>query len=189
MLAGIHKLLDEADAVITWNGQRFDIPTLQTEFLLHKLGPPSPYKHIDLLRVSKSSFRFPSNKMDYVAQRLGHAGKIETGGMKLWKGCMSGDPESWATMEQYNRADIRVLRECYDDLRPWIRVHPNAGLHDEPGLPVCPNCGSGNLQRRGYAYTALNKYARYRCECGKWCREAASELPKEDRANIMRPVN
>jgi uncharacterized protein YprB with RNaseH-like and TPR domain len=28
MLQGIHKLLDEADAVIHYNGARFDIPTL-----------------------------------------------------------------------------------------------------------------------------------------------------------------
>ncbi len=35
MLAGIHKLLDEADAVIHYNGKRFDIPSLNKEFLLH----------------------------------------------------------------------------------------------------------------------------------------------------------
>ena len=71
MLKGIYDLLNAADAVIHYNGTKFDIPTLNKEFLLHHYAPPSPYKQIDLLRVARSQFRFPSNKLDYVAQRLG----------------------------------------------------------------------------------------------------------------------
>ena len=71
MLEGIHKLLDEADAVIHYNGRRFDIPSLNKEFLLHGMFPPAPFKEIDLLTVAKSRFRFVSNKLDYVAQSLG----------------------------------------------------------------------------------------------------------------------
>ena len=44
MIKGIHKLLDECDAVIHYNGSKFDIPTLNKEFLLHGLHPPAPYK-------------------------------------------------------------------------------------------------------------------------------------------------
>ena len=33
MLQGIHKLLDEADAVIHYNGKRFDIPSLNISCL------------------------------------------------------------------------------------------------------------------------------------------------------------
>ncbi len=44
MLEGIHKLLDEADAVIHYNGKRFDIPSLNKEFLLHGMFPPAPFK-------------------------------------------------------------------------------------------------------------------------------------------------
>ncbi len=48
MLKGIHGLLNEADAVVHYNGTKFDIPTLNKEFLLHSYNPPSPYKQIDL---------------------------------------------------------------------------------------------------------------------------------------------
>src|SRR5665647_1359531 len=48
MLLGIHKLLTEADAVITYNGISFDMTELNREFLLHKMTPPAPYKNIDL---------------------------------------------------------------------------------------------------------------------------------------------
>ena len=42
MLKGIYDLLDDADAVIHYNGTKFDIPTLNKEFLLHNYAPPSP---------------------------------------------------------------------------------------------------------------------------------------------------
>ena len=46
MLKGIYKLLDEADAVVHYNGKKFDIPTLNGEFLKCGFKPPSPYKQI-----------------------------------------------------------------------------------------------------------------------------------------------
>lgn len=187
MIDGAHKLLSEADAVIHYNGQSFDIPTLNAEFLFHGLKPPAPYKQIDLYRVVRSELRVPSKKLDYIAKRLGRSGKVQTRGMEMWKGCLNGDAQSQDEMERYNRGDIHELEAIYESLRPWVRNHPNHGLYDEPGLPVCPKCGSGHLQRRGYAYTPLNKFARYRCnKCGAWSRESITELPKEDRANIMR---
>lgn len=187
MLQGVHKLLSEADAVITYNGRSFDLPTLTAEFLFNRMTPPAPYKQIDLYRVVKSEIRVPSKKLDYIAKRLGYEGKVENRGMDLWRGCMKGDKDCWDEMERYNKRDVTELEKVYYDLRPWIRVHPNHGLYDEPGLPVCPSCGSGHLQRRGFSRTMVNKYARYQCtECGAWSKEATSEFPKEDRQNIMR---
>ena len=84
MLEGIHSLLDEADAVCHYNGTKFDMPTLNKEFLVHRMTPPPPMKQIDLLRVVKSQFRFPSNKLDYVAQRLGLGKKKDHEGHTLW---------------------------------------------------------------------------------------------------------
>ena len=189
MLRRIHKLLDECDAVIHYNGKSFDIPTLNKEFIVHEMPPPAPYKQVDLCQVAKSTFRFPSNKLAYIAKALGVVEKKQTRGHELWVGCMAGDKDCWGEMEEYNRGDVITLEEVYERMRPWVRVHPNAGLHDEPGIPVCPSCGSGNLNRRGYAYTAVSKYARWQCkDCGTWTRESHQELPKEDRQLIMRRV-
>lgn len=187
MLRGVHELLSEADAVVHYNGRSFDIPTLNAEFFEQGMSPPAPYKQVDLYRVVKSEFRVPSKKMDFMAELAGVERKVENRGMEMWKGCMNDDAASWLEMEEYNRGDIATLRGLYERMRPWIRNHPNHGLYDEPGLPVCTNCGSGHLQRRGFARTTTNKFARYQCrDCGAWCRESLSELPKEDRQNIMR---
>ena len=38
MLTNMHKLLEKADAVVHYNGKKFDIPTLNREFLLYNLS-------------------------------------------------------------------------------------------------------------------------------------------------------
>ena len=42
------ELLDEAEAVVHYNGNNFDIPRLNAEFLRYRMGPPSPAHQIDL---------------------------------------------------------------------------------------------------------------------------------------------
>lgn len=190
MLKRIHALIDEADVVVHYNGTKFDVPTLNKEFIVHGMTPPSPYKQVDLLRTARGQFRFPSNKLDYIGQALGLGAKLKHTGHELWTKCMAKDPAAWEEMEAYNRQDVVLLEMVYDRLTPWIRNHPNHGVYDEPGIPVCPNCGGHHLQRRGFARTVANKYARYQCTaCGTWTREPISELKKEDRSIIMRKDN
>jgi uncharacterized protein YprB with RNaseH-like and TPR domain len=167
MLKGIHGLLNEADAVVHYNGTKFDIPTLNKEFLLHRFNPPSPYKQIDLLRVVRSQFRFPSNKLDYVAQRLGLGKKQSHEGHELWVKCMNGDKNAWQRMADYNIQDVVLLEDLYTTLLPWIKNHPNKNLHSDN--PCCPTCGDVHLQKRGTAISTTGTYQRYQCKsCGSW---------------------
>jgi uncharacterized protein YprB with RNaseH-like and TPR domain len=69
-------LLDEADAVIHYNGNNFDIPRLNTEFLKYRLGPPSPSHHIDLYRTVAQNFRVLSRSMNHMLHILGMESKI-----------------------------------------------------------------------------------------------------------------
>lgn len=173
MLKTAHKLLDEADVIISYNGKKFDLPTLNKEFIKVGLKPPSPYKQIDLLRTARSEFRFTSNKLDYVAKFLGLEGKLQHKGHLLWKECMNGNDEAWATMEEYNKQDVSQLEEVYNILLPWIKHHPNTGLYNNTSSDAkCPTCGGTHLIRRGYSYTALSKFQRFQCkDCGAWNRD------------------
>lgn len=179
MLLKIWDLLDQADAVVHYNGTKFDIPTLNKEFLLYGLTPPSPYKHIDLLRVARNQFKFPSNKLDYVANALGLGKKTKHIGHELWIKCMVNDPEAWKMMEEYNKNDVTLLEQVYGKLVPWIKNHANYSLHsDNPS--VCPNCGGNHYQNRGFYYTHNCKYQRHKClGCGTWFRSIKS-IPKEE---------
>ena len=76
MLLRLYKLLDEADAVIHYNGSKFDVPVVNKEFLLQGWNPPSSYQQIDLLKTARQRFKFPSNKLDYVANALGFGKKF-----------------------------------------------------------------------------------------------------------------
>jgi len=187
MLEGIHSLLEKADAVIHFNGTKFDIPVLKAEFLEFGFDPPKPFKEIDLYRTVRGQFRFASNKLAYVSEKLLGVGKEDTGGMELWTACMAGDKKAWKKMEKYNKQDVKLLEPLYAALRPWILTHPNEGLYLDRDVLTCRNCGSEHLQKRGFAYTTVGKYQQYQCmDCGKWSRGGQLLNTIEERRNLTR---
>lgn len=171
MVKEMHSLLSEADAIITYNGNKFDLPTMNREFVSFGIDPPEPYKSIDLYRTVRKQFRFVSNKLDYVCQQLGLGSKVEHTGMQLWKDCMDGCPKAWKLMERYNKRDVTILESLYEKLLPWIDTHPHHALYLDDDAPICRNCGSDRIIKEGYAYTNLGKYQQYSCKtCGRWGR-------------------
>lgn len=170
--AHLWEALDRADAVITYNGKKFDIPRINTELIESGWGPYSPFAHIDLYQTTRKVFGFPSNKLDYVAGRLLDSHKVTHSGHDLWVACMMKDPEAWALMEEYNKQDVVLTEQLYTKLRPWIPGHPNVLLYDEnPGQLSCPVCG-GRIHRRGERQLATGIYERYQCtECFAWSKK------------------
>lgn len=171
MVAAAHKLLTEADVVVHYNGTKFDIPWLQSEMVRAGMTKPAPFVQVDLCNVVKQQFRFPSNKLEYVASELLGEGKAPTGGHHTWIGCMKGDRESWRRMKEYNMADVLLTERLYHRLKPWVANLPNPALYGDamPGEVTCPQCGSNNLIKRGLAYTKLSAYPRFSCQsCGRW---------------------
>lgn len=160
----VYELLDEADATVTYNGDSFDLPTLNKDFLLAGYPPPSPYRSIDIYKDVKRRFRFPSNKLAYVAKRLGVGEKLDHEGHELWVKVMAGDKKAQAKMTKYCKQDVTILEGVHDKILPWIADYPNRALYS--GL-LCVRCTSGVLQRRGFSYTQTGKYQVYRCtSCG-----------------------
>lgn len=177
MLKGIHKLLDEADVVVHYNGRKFDVPTLNKEFLLNGMNPPAPYKQVDMLQVARGAFRFQSNKLDHVAKQLGLGHKVTHEGFELWVKCMAGDNAAWKRMKKYNMHDVVLLEKVYQKMLPWIKGHPNRSAHD--GVESCTRCGGRKLQRRGEGRNASGTYARFQCvDCGGWSSGAVTKRVK-----------
>ena len=174
MVESIWEMMDEADEVVGWNSNRFDVPHLNTEFLKMGLGPPSPYKKVDLMRTVKSVFKFPSNKLDYISQVMGFGQKVAHEGFPLWVACMEGDEEAWDKMREYNEHDVILTEQHYNKLLPWITTGVNRSA--VKGGHVCPNCGSDHLHSRGNTTTLLLTYKRYQCQaCGSWSRAKVAE--------------
>jgi DNA polymerase elongation subunit (family B) len=165
----IHELIEEADAVVTYNGMAFDIKHLHREFIEAGLPPPEPHKDLDLVKTVRSRFKYPSNKLDYVASRLLDEKKDEAGkNYKLWLDCMLGDADAWADMKRYNIQDVLLTEKLYFKLRGWIKNHPNHGLYVEDSEnPVCRNCGGTHIHRKGIEATNVRAYQRFKCQdCG-----------------------
>ena len=175
MIKHAHRMLDEADIVITYNGINFDIKHFQREFVLAGLNPPSPFKNIDLLRVVKSQFRFVSNKLQHVSDQLGIGQKTPHTGHELWVKCLEGDEKSWALMKKYNIQDVHLTQRLYDRLGSWIKDHPSYALYT--GIEHSwPRCGGTRIQKRGLAYTTTGSYQRYQCrDCGGWSKGKSQE--------------
>lgn len=170
MVQSAWALLDEADALVTYNGDKFDIPHLNREFLEAGLLPPAPYASIDLIKTVRRQFKNASNKLDWVVQRLGLGAKTSHPGFQLWLDCMAGLPSAWALMKRYNCQDVRITSKLYKKLLPWIMSHPNVSLH-EGNTSGCKNCGSFKYTLEGNAYTSMGVFKRMRCkDCGKWRR-------------------
>jgi len=168
----IWRLLDEADIVVTHNGNSFDLKWLNTIFIKNHLPPVGQYKSVDTCLEVKKNFRFISNKLDFVVKKLDLGYKINTGGFELWRDCMKGDLVAWKKMTTYCEHDVRILERLYSAIRPFIKTHPNLNLYRKDGVIGCPNCGSKQLVKKGWQYTQLSKYQRLICtNCGRKTRD------------------
>lgn len=184
MLQNIHKLLDEADVVIGYNLDSFDLKILNKEFALQGWAAPAPYKTIDLLKVVKKRFRFTSNKLDYVAQQFKLGKKTKHAGHELWLSCMNKKAvdyhEAWDKMEEYNVQDVVLTEALYERVKGWIHNAPSHSAHEN--AHVCPNCGGVHVQKRGTYLAASLRYQRFQCNtCGAWSRGVKALEPRGDR--------
>jgi DNA polymerase elongation subunit (family B) len=168
LVTKLHALMNEADVIIGHNSDSFDIKKTNARLIANGLPPPAPYKTIDTKKVAKRYFNFNSNKLSDLGIYLGLGDKLDTGGFKLWLGCMKGDAASWKKMVLYNKQDVLLLEDVYLTMLPWITNHPNRALIEGIDL-ACPNCSAEALIRRGFGYNRTSKYQRLQCtSCGAW---------------------
>ncbi len=174
MLRELHNLLNEADVVIHYNGDSHDMPIINTELIKAGYLPPSPYRSVDLYKTVRHKFKFTSGKLEYVLKELGLPEKASDGGFETWVGCMQNESWAWQKMHEYNQQDVITLEALYHKVLPWVDHHLSYAAFSQEHC--CPNCGSTELVRRGYAYTKVSQYQQWRCnDCGKWSRSTRRE--------------
>lgn len=185
IVKSLWRLLNEADIVIAHNGDRFDVPNMNTRFIVNGLPPTSPYQTIDTCSIAKKQFGFSHNNLNALARVFGFETKIETN-FELWKKCVDGNEKALEKMQIYNKHDVELLEDVYMKIRPWIHSHPNLGLYVDATEPICSNCGSKNVTLTDkFSYTTTGKYPLYRCECGAYIRVRTSSLSKEKKKNLL----
>ena len=145
MLEGVHEALSQADAVVSYNGARFDLPKLQGQFLLEGLPPPPPPTQIDLFKTARK-LGFICNKLDYLSQLLKVGRKVKHPGLEMWIAVLNGCPKARKRMTKYCAGDVHLTEEVHDKLLPFIDNYPR--LRGRQG-DTCPNCGIGTLTSQG----------------------------------------
>lgn len=165
-LEKLWDLMDAADAVVHYNGKKFDRKFVNMELIEAGFYPPAETPDIDLLPIVRKTFKFPSYKLDYVASRLLGEQKKSTGGFGLWPAYMEGKAWARKKMREYNIEDVRLTEEVYKEILGWIPNHPNHGLYvEDQDNPICRNCGSDDVKMNGDEYDASGVFAYKRLKC------------------------
>lgn len=170
----LHKIINEADIIIAHN-TAFDIPIMNTRFIMNGLTPPSPYQVICTLKTARRQFKFTHNKLDFLADRLGVPHKKLETSHQLWLDCRNGNQKALDDMLKYNKMDVMVLEEVYYKIRGWIKNHPNFNLYADSPEGSCSTCLSTNLVPNGSYVTTVNMYPSFQCQdCGAFSRPKTS---------------
>jgi DNA polymerase elongation subunit (family B) len=169
----IHEILKDADAIVTQNGKRFDIPVINTRLAKYGLPPvPKSLAHIDTKNVFKANYAAYDNKLDSIAKTFGCETKLENGGWQLWMDMYKNKESSKKLMERYCKQDVNVLEQVFIKLLPCIKGLPNHNLFTDGTKRVCPNCGSHKLHINDTRRLSTGLYIRYKCQsCGSVSRD------------------
>jgi len=187
LLQRVWKLLDECDILLTQNGVKFDHKKLNARFVLNGMQPPSSYRHIDTLRIAKKYFALTSNKLEFMSDKLCTKYKKQTkrefAGFELWKEVLAGNKRAWAEMKKYNCLDVLSLEELYHKLSAWDNSIDFNAYRDD--FKVICKCGSEDFEKRGFFYSPVGKFQRFKCRgCGAETRSRKNLLSKEKKETV-----
>ena len=190
MLKDIWNMIDEADVILTQNGKRFDEKKLNARFIINGYNPPSPYQHIDTKQMANKRFGFTSASLEYMCsvldvkyKKLKHK---EFPGFELWRQCLLGNKRAWAEMKLYNVHDVLALECVYDKLKAWGN-QVDMAVYSPNDVLQCSQCGSQNINKKGFSFTRVAKRQKYQCQdCKGWTCSKVNLLTLEKKKAVRR---
>jgi uncharacterized protein YprB with RNaseH-like and TPR domain len=166
----LHDAISEADIIVAQNGDNFDMKKLMARAIAHGLPPIGRKPSVDTLKEARRVFKFSSNKLDYIGQFLEAGAKMVTE-KGLWMKALDGHKPSIRAMVDYCKQDVVLLERVYEKMRPYMQNHPNVNLWQKTEY-CCPNCGSPDVARNGFRYTAAGVFQKWVCRvCGAVSKE------------------
>lgn len=164
MIRATRDALDEADAVVGFNHEAFDMRKLQGQFALEGIHLPKPPTNIDIFKTARK-MGFPSSKLDYLSQAFGIGSKVKHPGFEMWRDVYNGCPKAQAKMAKYCAGDVRLTEQLYLRFLPYLDNYPH--LRERSGHS-CPKCCQP-LTSQGWKRTKHYKVQSLKCtSCGSW---------------------
>lgn len=161
LLKAFIKEANKASELVAHNGDRYDLTWLKTRCLYHRIEAFPKYITIDTLKHARSSFRFNSNRLDYIAQFLGVGKKVDTGGFQLWKDVMNAEEGALEKMVDYCKGDCIVLENVYNELKNYVPHKSHRGVLTGGKKWHCPECGSTHVGHNKTYTTMTGVIKRY----------------------------
>lgn len=170
ILQSFIEVANQATEIIAHNGDKFDLPWIRTRCLIHGIEVFPHYTSIDTLKISRSKYRFPDNKLNTIASYLGLGHKIKS--EEAWwdniilRKCKS----SLFKMMNYCKKDVVLLEKVFNRLKAQTSPVSHYGVIFGQDRSSCPECGSDDLIKVNSRTTATGlKKVQYRCNtCGRY---------------------
>ena len=193
-LKRVHELVSRADIIVGHNIDGAEIPWLQGDFYLPKIGhkhkpalpPLPPFKTVDTLKVARQ-FKggVPFKSLDALCQILEIPAKTDAYDRDRMERAVAGSVEDRERLVAYCTGDVIATQGLYDALRPHIKNHPALFVDGKDKLKVCNRCGhEGEPTARRYVANVLS-YSMLKCtHCGGYTRISI----EPERMSIVRGV-
>ncbi|AHB12118.1 DNA polymerase exonuclease subunit [Xylella phage Paz] len=194
--AALWAILDHADFILARNGKKFDLRKIKARLVILGFPPLSPVGVIDPMLLNRVEFAFTSHKLEYTTgvlvpnlRKYNH-GKFP--GFELWLACMQSLPGAWNECEQYNRIDVKSMKEEYLQVRGWYSQHPNIAVYykADGSTHRCNKCGHDEMIPQDKpAYTQVGTYLLLQCtQCGGHSRARRLTTTIEERKHVTVPA-
>lgn len=111
----------DPDVIVTFNGDYFDIPYINTRRLGAGNRTLPPARYIDHWKTCRYNLRLHSNGLDALATHLGVKHKKTRFEPSVWQRAMFGSKVDLDQIVHHCELDVLVLEECHDRVLPVLR--------------------------------------------------------------------
>lgn len=120
LVKDIRAAMDEYDVLVTWNGDNFDLPFIDTRLVVHGEKRAPLVHSIDLLPICRKKLRLNSNRLDSVAVALGLVHEKTKLQPQIWQRASHGSKVDLDYIVDHCKADVLVLEETFNRFRGFI---------------------------------------------------------------------
>jgi uncharacterized protein YprB with RNaseH-like and TPR domain len=158
------EVYNSADLTVTYFGIGFDRKCINAKALEWGLPLPAPIPMVDLFYTVKGNLALSRKSLQNVGYYLGLSTEKTPVEGKIWRRATTGHAGSIKYIVDHCRADVLILEEAYERLKPLVRQHPRVGEYWQ-----CRYC-AGEVIKRGFTLTTIQKpKQRVQCKnCGGW---------------------
>jgi uncharacterized protein len=119
LLQAVHEVVDDMDTVVTYNGKSFDLPVLETRYVMNRMATPfADVPHVDMLHPARRLWRRDDEesncRLTMLEQTLcGHRREGDVPGFEIparyFHYVRTGDARQLEAVLEHNRLDLLSL--------------------------------------------------------------------------------